>query len=97
MTVPPVKRAQVCSTPAEIWVTPERPLTLTGVEESVVVPSPSWPALLYPQHVMVPPVRRAQVWWAPAAKAVACRIPDSEAAVDAVLMPPGPVTLSVKV
>ena len=51
----------MCLEPAEIWVTPVRPLTLTGVQESVLVPSPSWPLLFNPQHLTVPPVRRAQV------------------------------------
>ena len=56
----------VSPAPAEIWVTPVRPLTLTGVEESVLVPSPSWPDWLSPQHLTVPPARRAQVWSLPA-------------------------------
>ena len=43
LTVPPVRRAQVSSAPAEIWVAPVRPLTLTGVEDWFVVPSPSSP------------------------------------------------------
>ena len=50
----------------EIWVTPVRPLTLTGVKELVVVPLPSSPVSLKPQHATVPPVRSAQVWSSPA-------------------------------
>ena len=34
------------------------------------VPSPSWPALLYPQHLTPPAAVRAQVCYSPAAMAV---------------------------
>ena len=36
--------------------------TSTGVERSVVVPSPSRPSLFQPQHLTAPPVSRAHVW-----------------------------------
>ena len=36
--------------------------TATGVYRSVVVPSPSWPSTLRPQHRRVPSPRTAQVW-----------------------------------
>ena len=45
--------------------------TSTGTEESVSVPSPSWPDPLSPQHVMVPFWRSAQEWLLPAVSAVA--------------------------
>ena len=45
--------------PAVIAVTPVRPLTATGVDELVVVPLPSWPEELRPQHLTVPVVSRA--------------------------------------
>src|SRR5580704_4980799 len=35
-------------------------VTGTGVEELVVVPLPSWPSLLRPQHSTVPPESSAQ-------------------------------------
>jgi hypothetical protein len=35
------------------------PDTSTGVDLEVVVPSPSWPMLLLPQHFTVPSVSRA--------------------------------------
>ena len=38
------------------------PVTVTGVSESVLVPSPSWPQELSPQHLTVPSARRAQEW-----------------------------------
>src|SRR5205814_1156441 len=40
-----------------------------GTERSSVVPSPSWPKLLFPQQSATPSERRAQVWAAPAASA----------------------------
>ena len=40
---------------------PPGPLTWTGVDESVVVLSPSWPLSLRPQHQVVPSVVTAQV------------------------------------
>ena len=44
--------AQVCKEPVLIALAPppERPLTATGTELFVVVPLPSWPSLLLPQH-----------------------------------------------
>jgi len=36
-------------------------ITVTGVVRFVVVPSPSWPLLLYPQQSNAP-LRIAQVW-----------------------------------
>ena len=43
-TAPAVVRAQVCSPPAAMAATPEpRPLTATGVDWSVKLPSPNWP------------------------------------------------------
>src|SRR5438046_2506195 len=43
----------------------ERPVTVTGVELAVVVPSPSWPLTLFPQHFTLPTVVMAQVWREP--------------------------------
>src|SRR5437899_4604715 len=52
--------AHVASQPAEIAVIPESSppeegsTTSTGVDLFVVVPSPSWPSELYPQHFTPP-------------------------------------------
>ena len=51
LTAPPPVSAQVWEPPAVIAPTPlPRPLTATGVRRFVVVPSPSWPKMLLPQH-----------------------------------------------
>src|SRR3990172_345410 len=45
-------RAQVCEPPVATATTPlARPATSTGVVRFVIVPSPSWPLVLYPQHL----------------------------------------------
>jgi hypothetical protein len=53
---------------AQVWVKPmltetafDIPRTGTGIELSVVVPSPSSPWALSPQHLIAPPKRTAQV------------------------------------
>ena len=67
-TVPSDRRARLNSSPAATWVmTPLRPLTWTGVDRSVVVPSPSAPCSLIPQAVTVPSDRTARLWVLPAA------------------------------
>ena len=64
---PPVATAQVQNAPAAIAVTPElRPETPTGVLLDIVVPLPSSPSALYPQHFAPPPIVTAQVWTVPA-------------------------------
>jgi hypothetical protein len=40
---------------------PEKQATATGIERLRVVPSPSWPEVLVPQHRAPPPAIRAQV------------------------------------
>src|SRR5436190_1068623 len=61
--LPAVVSAHVWYVLAEIWAIPEeRPETSTGVGLSTMVPSPSWPNPLSPQHFTPPPVVRAQVW-----------------------------------
>ena len=42
-----------------------RPLTTTGVDVLVVVPSPNWPKALAPQHLAVPFVNNAHEWLPP--------------------------------
>jgi hypothetical protein len=38
------------------------PLTATGTLLETVLPFPSWPLILFPQHLTVPPASRAHVW-----------------------------------
>ena len=64
--MPSASSAHVCSPPAAIATALVRPATLTGEERSVVVPSPSWPRSLKPQHETVPSARSAHVWIVPA-------------------------------
>src|SRR3990172_3409111 len=69
-TPPPAVRAHVWSLPAAICATPlPRPTTPTGVVRCAVVPSPSWPYSLYPQHFTPPAFVSAQVYASPAATA----------------------------
>jgi len=51
------------------------PVTAMGVDESVVVPLPSSPSGLCPQHLAAPPASTAHVWLKPVAMAVALVIP----------------------
>jgi hypothetical protein len=54
--------AQVWSPPPVIATTPlVSPLTATGVNRVVVVPSPSWPLVLNPQQYAAPSFVTAQV------------------------------------
>jgi hypothetical protein len=62
---------------------PPTPVTWTGVEEPVVVPSPSWPLSFRPQQYTAPPVVRAQVCDSPAT---------TPAIPDRVPLPPTPTT-----
>src|SRR5690349_10405049 len=47
--------------------------TATGACRSVLVPSPSWPRELLPQHATVPPSSSAQAWLPPTASAANAR------------------------
>src|SRR5439155_1019220 len=60
-TVPFERSAQVCKTPALTATAPVSPPTCTGVDELVVVPSPSCPSTFRPQHCTVPSRSSAQV------------------------------------
>jgi hypothetical protein len=61
-TAPVLKRAQVWALPTAMPATPElKPETATGVLRFVVLPSPSWPSKLRPQHCTAPVLKRAQV------------------------------------
>lgn len=65
-TVPLLRTAQDWLPPAAIAVAVVMPLTGTGVEESILVPFPSWPMGLAPQHCTVPLLKMAQVCQPPA-------------------------------
>src|SRR3990172_8273091 len=71
LTPPPVVSAQVWLVPAATALTPlARPETSTGTLFSIVMPFPSSPLSLEPQHLPPPSLVSAQVWSAPAAIAV---------------------------
>ena len=68
-TAPAVVSAQLEAMvlPAAIAATPlDRPTTCTGVSRLIVVPSPSWPEKLLPQHLAAPAVVTAQLCAPPA-------------------------------
>src|SRR5262249_42867022 len=70
LTVLALVSAHVWKLPAAIAATPlPRPTTATGIERSVLVPSPSWPYELSPQHLTAPAVVSAQLWRSPVATA----------------------------
>src|SRR2546426_6861799 len=60
-TVPFARSAQVCRMPALTATAPVTPPTRTGVDELVVVPSPSCPSAFRPQHCAVPSPNSAHV------------------------------------
>src|SRR5437773_10207244 len=70
------------------------PVTVTGVEDPVVAPFPSWPKSLLgptaPQHFTVPFARSAQVCSMPALTATAPVIPHTRTAVDELVVVPSP-------
>ncbi len=51
----------MCCQPAATVKAVAIPETVTGLRLSAVVPSPSWPKMLLPQHLTPPPERTAQV------------------------------------
>ncbi len=76
--------------PAVMADTPVRPETASGVVDDVVVPVPSSPTELLPQHLTVPPLRRAQLCPLPAATAVAPERPETDCGVVAEVVVPVP-------
>ena len=71
-TAPPDVRAHAWACPVATASTPlDSPLTGTGVSRVVVVPSPSWPELFWPQHMTPPPDVTAHVKPVPPAAAAA--------------------------
>src|SRR2546422_371593 len=76
-TVPSPSSAHACSAPVATRVAVVRPLTATGTEELVKVPSPlpSCPNWFRPVHCAVPSERRTQLKNAPVDTAVGVRTP----------------------
>ena len=68
--------------PAETLVALVMPTTDTGVELLVVVPSPSCPYQLMPQHCTVPFIRTAHAWPMPAEMLVAVEMLNTGTGVD---------------
>src|SRR2546430_16684799 len=70
------------------------PITVTGVEEPVVAPLPSWPKSLpeptAPQHFTVPFKRSAHVWRTPEPTATASVISPTRTGVDELVVVPSP-------
>src|SRR4051794_16880782 len=67
-TPPPLVSAHVCPVAAASATTPDgRAGTATGVRRAVVVPSPSCPLPLPPQHLTPPTLESAQMWEKPTA------------------------------
>jgi hypothetical protein len=54
--------AHVWVPPALTATTPESPDTATGIDESVVVPLPTWPYEFRPQHRTEPPFMSTQTY-----------------------------------
>jgi len=74
--VPSVWMAQVWLSPAPTLAQVVASPTWVGVFRLVVVPSPSWPLELLPQHHRVPSVRTVQVCPNPAATLVTAEVVD---------------------
>src|SRR5437016_2105975 len=89
-TVPFERSAQVCRMPALTATAPVTPPTRTGVDELVVVPSPSCPSAFRPQHCTVPSERSAQVCWNPPLTAVALGSPATRSGVRVPMVLPLP-------
>jgi len=87
--VPPESSAQA-EPPTAIAVAPLRPETATGVEEAVVVPLPSLPYPLSPQHSTVPPESTAQAESPATAIAVAPLRPETATGVEELVVVPLP-------
>src|SRR5207247_3395776 len=74
--------------PGESRLDPRHCTTSTGLDRSVVVPSPSWPALFEPQQYAAPPDVTPQVCVQPAPVAATLTPPDRITALDRVVLPP---------
>src|SRR5438046_945041 len=67
-----------------------RPVRATGVDALAVVPWPSWPEPLAPQHFTVPFANNAHEWAPPAPIATAVVRPVTATGVDAAVVVPLP-------
>src|SRR6478609_3012357 len=76
--------------PALMAVAPLTPVTVTRTDEPVVVPLPSCPRWLRPQHLTAPPATNAHVWNWPASMAVAPLIPVTVTGTDELVLLPLP-------
>src|SRR5262245_7092374 len=65
-------------------------MTVTGVNESMVVPLPSWPPEFHPQHFTVAPSRAAHAWNHPRPRAAAPVRPVTATGVDESMVVPSP-------
>src|SRR3954471_22809006 len=81
---------QLTVPPTTTVVAAVRPDTATGVHESVVVPFPSSPPLLVPQHATVPFDDRAQVSEIPAETAVTSLRPGTATGIGVLVRVPMP-------
>ena len=75
---------------SSVQLTGPSPLAATGVVESVVVPLPSCPALLFPQQTLEPSFFSAQLWYPPALMAVASLSPLTATGVVLFVLVPSP-------
>jgi hypothetical protein len=66
------------------------PVTDSGVDELVVVPLPSWPLLLEPQHLTVPSESKAQLLLKAVTTEVAVLIPVTDTGVEELFLVPSP-------
>jgi hypothetical protein len=80
----------VCRHPALTATAPAIPTTCTGTADVVVVPSPSCPKSLSPQHRIVPLLNTAHVWAPPPLTAVTPVMPLTGREVDDWMKVPSP-------
>src|SRR5207249_1134607 len=76
--------------PPAMATTPLSPLTATGVVLLMVVPSPNWPAVLFPQALTVPSASNTRLWVLPAAMATTPLSPLTVSGVALFMVVPSP-------
>jgi hypothetical protein len=62
-------------------------MTLTGVDASLVVPLPSWPELLRPQHLAPIPTVAHTLYWPPAMLVAPVRFDTDTGVLERVVVP----------
>ena len=89
---PPSQSSPVSTTllPQLAPAIPDKPDTTTGVVRVVVVPSPSWPSLLLPQHLAVPSISDAHEKKYPAAIPATPVRPVTATGVERLIVVPSP-------